>query len=191
VKHATWIILTVLLAALGAAGPVLAKQGHPGKIILDGPDLAAPLESTDPQALDLFGDEDVPITAYAFVDGTHTLSQPPVGPAYRLTLFRKSSAGTFDQYYALAYYPDPTGGPGFVHDYYVAGTASWYSVSAAGETLMQRLLPNARYLRNETRPASPATSGMVALQPWLVLAVSLVALGLISVRRRQTMRNRR
>jgi hypothetical protein len=173
------VLFGILCFALGlfVSMPLaFAKGEQPDKITIEGQGLATPIEVTDPETLKGFEHFDTPISS-------------SLGEPYRISFFSKNERGEFSRspYYVLNYYPNPSGGPGYVFDPYVAGMSRWYHATPEGDALMQRLLKRSGV--SSTPSVSTFASNVIGWSPWIVAVLvtlinSIVAFWLLRHRQR-------
>ncbi|MBZ0289729.1 MAG: hypothetical protein K8I30_19050, partial [Anaerolineae bacterium] len=135
-----WIlILSILAAVLLSANLALAKGGW-GKIEISGDGLSGVVEITDPVLLEGF-------SLGAFQDLALGSIDPPlvIGSGYQMRRGWDSGPVIFVPFDEVHYYPDPSGGAGYLYyDGLVNGSSefdgNWYRVTPTGEAVMQQFL---------------------------------------------------
>ena len=163
------VILLLLLSWL-AVRPALAK-GPTGKITISGPELARPVEITDPEILNDFSP-----WSDSFFDGQQDPGNAPrpLTQPYGVFFWLPDEDGGESVVYTFYYYPNPAGGQGLI---YLPGRGepwywenvgtilrggldgSWLFASESWDSAMQGALPDNRAaagqaLAESTEPAT-------------------------------------
>jgi hypothetical protein len=97
------IVLALILV------PIVSAKGLPAKVTITGPDQEEEIAVTDPDLLENLGMGTFP----AF--WREMTAAPQVGAGYELVRYFEAKRGTFRASDRLSYYPDPSGGPGYIH----------------------------------------------------------------------------
>jgi len=166
--------LAVLTLLVLATGTVLAWPEQPfAKIDISGPGINGVASITDPDLL-------ASITITGFMDFTQTIPEPQnVGAGYELHRYFKHEDGTYWDFDRVRYYPDPSGGRGYV--FYEEGigygpahnAGQWFHATPEGDTAMQRILaPVAAPV--PTASAAPARAAALALLGALTAVLLIV-----------------
>ena len=165
--------LAVLTLLVLATGTVLAWPEQPfAKIDISGPGINGVASITDPDLL-------APMTITGFMDFTQTIPEPQnVGAGYELHRYFKHEDGTYWDFDRVRYYPDPSGGRGYV--FYEEGigygpahnAGQWFHATPEGDTAMQRILA-------PVAAPAPTASAAPARAPALTLLAALTGVLLI------------
>ncbi len=184
------ILAALTLFAVLAVSPALASpQGPPDRVTISGPGLKGEVDVRGQERLQGLGFDEFP-------DANQRITEPPkVSSGYDLLRYfgREEISRPLDH---LRYYPDPSGGRGFVlyvgADYNPAPKVGhWFYATPQGEATLQRLLKELGASPISEQTANESRSGGSSWSPRdvLVMGVSvagavLLSGGLLRLRRR-------
>ena len=176
-----WILVPLVAGLLLIALPVMAK-GPADLIRIEGPDLAAPVEITDPQILNRFDP-----WGGQFIGTGGPLDFPARTPApYEVFFYLQNSRGELEPIYMFYYAPGPSGTRGSIYlpgdgePYYrlnvgtiIRGSTDgqWYKAMPAWDDLMSRQLPG--FTLDTGSQSAPPPLALVAASVGTLLLVTV------------------
>lgn len=172
-----WLCLVGLLVTARDVG----AKGPPAKAVLSGPGLQGEVAITDAQAL-------APLALGVLEDFTGGAIQAPGERAtdanrYTLVSYFDDGNGSYRPFDRLYYYPDPSGGRGYIlyEGLRISGGWSeydgkWFNATPEGDQSMRRLLERLGVTLT-VAPTLPATGRGSVGVAWLLALAGVFALG--------------
>lgn len=172
--------------------PLAFAKGSPDKIILWGPSLGEPIEITNPEVLKGFD----PWNGQYLDRNLGTITEEPrVEQTYDVIFYFQESNGKTRIFYVFQYFPNPTGGQGFIYlpregepwhrmnGQTIIRVSGWHYASAEWDTLMQQMLEN----HQVSLTGSLITDGLRVALPIIIITLIGSAVIIWVFRRRRPM----